>query len=772
MSIATVEEIPVKNLLDRTRPLVGLPLKRKEDPRLLTGRAKYLDDLRFEGMLNGFVVRSPHARAKISHLDISACLDSPGVRLVLTAGTLPKNLGTLPVLPADDGRIVPRPILALDEAKYVGEAVAFVIADSRYQAEDAAEMVAVDYEVLEPAISPVMTLEKHHSNKVHTESIENGSVIQAFKNAQRTLSLEYYNQRISPVPIEPRGTIAQFEEGSQSLTVWLPSQGPYESRTVISRVLGLPQSSVRIICPEIGGAFGSKLSTYPEEILVSVAAMKMGKPVRWIENRTECFQSMTHGRGQNQFIDVAYDGTGKIQGLKVRLVGDAGAYLTEESSDATFTLKMAPGAYAIPAYSGTADIVITNKVPHDAYRGASRPEATYLIERAIDEIAHELNLDPVEVRLRNFVPKDLFPYQSISGLKYDSGDYVNNLLQAIKLSDYRGWRERQKLFRKTGRLVGIGLITYVERCGTGPDVPQTASMHVDQSGWVTIVSGTSPQGQGHDTTLSQIAGDILGVSIDKIKVRFGDTSLLPWGTFTAGSRSGSLGGGAVHLCAQKLREKMGKIAEDLLHVPEDEITFADNWIFSKKTPEKRIAFEDVASVAYKPRRLPPEMEPALYTFSCFVPETNTFPFGTHVAVVEVDKETGKISILQYVAVDDVGRVLNPLVVEGQVHGGIVQGLGQALFEEVKYDEEGQLLTSSLIDYQIPLATDVPEMQCYRTETPTQSNPMGVKGVGEAGTIAATPVIANAVVDALYISGLKLRDLPLRPEYIFSLFSAK
>ncbi|MGI0081223.1 MAG: xanthine dehydrogenase family protein molybdopterin-binding subunit, partial [Nitrososphaerales archaeon] len=442
--------------------------------------------------------------------------------------------------------------------------------------------------------------------------------------------------------------------------------------------------------------------------------------------------------------------------------------LTEGSSDATFTLKMVPGSYIIPAYYGEAQIALTNKVPHDAYRGASRPEAAYLIERAMDDLARELGMDPKEVRLRNFIPKENFPFTTAGDLEYDTGDYAMNLQKALEIVGYERWREEQKVGRKNGRLLGIGISTYVEICAFGPEFPQTAAVTISRSGKVTVISGTSPHGQGHETPFAQIVSEKLGIRLEDIQVTYGDTAQLPWGTFTAGSRSAALGGSAVLMCVEKLKEKMARIAALKLEIPPEKIVFRGGELVSSIDSSKKISFQKVAYNSYNPKKLPKGMEPVLFAFSAFAPPTYTFPFGTHIAVVEVERETGNIKILEYTSVDDCGKVLNPLIVEGQIHGGATQGLGQALLEGVQYDANGQLLTSTFLDYQIPLAGDVPDYHSFRTETPTGANPLGIKGVGEAGTIAATPTLANAVADALAPLGIRAKDMPLTPHYIRSL----
>ena len=756
--------------------IIGKPLKRKEDSKFLRGYSCFLDDIKMSGTVHAAVLRSPYAHARIKSIDTSEVARIPGIKLVLTSKELPDYAEWLPVDTMSDGSKVPRPLLVRDETCYVGEPIAFVIADSVYSAEDALEHIKVDYELLDAITDTENALDdksfKSHigisSNVALVETVSTGDIALAFKNALVKVSLRLENQRLAPAPLEPRGSIATFDEGTGELSLWISTQSPFQIRDDIAGILNIPENRLKVIAPDVGGGFGAKSSPYSEEILVCLAAMKLRRPVKWFENRSENFSSMTHGRGQIQRVELAATENGKILGLKVDVIGDAGAYLTENSSDATFTLKMIPGQYVIPAYAGVARIVLTNKVPHDAYRGASRPEATYLIERTIDDLARKIGVDPAEIRFMNFVAKERFPFTSAGDLEYDTGDYAMNLQKALDLSDYEKWREKQRRWSDPNKLLGVGLSTYVEVCAFGPEYPQTAALMVSEKGLVTIISGTSPHGQGHETPLSQIVAEKLGIPIERILVNYGDTSLLPWATITAGSRSGALGGSAVLMCTEKIKKKMAKIASKALDVPEDDILFARGQIYSRSYPDdprKRIAFDEISSYAYDPEKLPPGMEPVLYEFSAFVPPSNTFPFGTHIAVIEIDKETGTIEIIDYVSVDDCGKVLNPMIVEGQIHGGITQGLGQALFEEIKYDSDGQLLTTSFLDYQIPLGEDVPQMRNFRTETPTFANKLGVKGVGEAGTIAAPPTIANAVRDALSSKGSAVEKMPFTPEYV-------
>ncbi len=780
MTYQVLTERPAEVTAEETVQLVGRPLKRKEDPRILSGRSRYVDDIKLPGILHGAVLRSIYAHARIKKIDISEAMNYPGVRHIITFQEVPRESSFLPVMDMKDGTKIERPLLAKDEVCFVGEPVAFIVADTRYQAEDALELLEVDYEPLPAIADPEVGIKegsplshaKLKSNLVLVDSVSFGEPDASFERAPKVVRVDLLNQRLAPAPMEPRASIASFDSVTQMLTVWISHQGPFQSRSDLAEILKLGENHVRVFAPDVGGGFGAKISPYPEDVLVCLASMATGRPVKWIETRSENFLTMTHGRGQIQHVEVAATEKGRILGLRIKLIGDAGAYLTGGSSDATFTLRMSPGQYSIPAYKGEAFIVLTNKVPHDAYRGASRPEATYLIERAIDELARELNLDPAEVRLRNFVPKEDFPYKTAGGLLYDSGDYAMNLRKALELSRYDKWREEQRRARDQGRMIGVGLATYVEICAFGPDFPQTGAVSVSASGAVTVITGNSPHGQGHETPLSQIVADKLGIPMDQVVVVYGDTMLLPWGTFTAGSRSAALGGSAVLMSVEKIKSKMAKIASAALEVPEEDLVFRDGEIISQSRqsddPKKKISFAKVASTAYHPAQLPKGMESVLFEFSSFNPPNFTFPFGTHVAVVEIERETGRLRILDYTAVDDCGKVINPLIVEGQIHGGVVQGLGQAMLEEIKYSDTGELLSSSFLDYQIPLAEDVPNIHSFRTETPTTSNPLGLKGIGEAGCIAGTPVLANAVRDALAVNGVKVEKMPFSLDYLWTL----
>lgn len=755
--------------------LFGKSLRRSEDPRLLSGHGKYVDDVRIPSLLNSIVVRSPYAHARVKKIEISEARKAPGVKIIVTQPDLPSSL-VLPTLPMPDGRRIVRPVLAFEEVCFSGEAVAFIVADTLLHAQDAAELVQVEYELLPAAVDMERAVEKDAplaqtslaSNIALEDHITYGDVPDAFGKAVHKIRVKHLNQRLAPAPLEPRACIADYSLASGTLDFWISTQSPFSVRSGLSKILQISENKIRVFGPDVGGGFGAKLALYPEDLLVCFASMKLGLPVKWIESRTENFQTMTHGRGQIQEIELAADENGKILGLRANLIGDAGAYLTGDSSDVTFTIKMLSGSYLIPAYDALATVVYTNKVLHDSYRGAARPEATFGIERAIDELAREMGIDPAEIRLRNFVAKEAFPYDIHTGFSYDSGDYSLALQKALDYSNYDRWRQFQREAKKEGRIVGIGLTSYVEICGFDPDTPQTASLAVSPSGKVTVVSGTFPHGQGHETPFAQIVSDVIGVSREDVSVGYGDTAQLAWGTFTAGSRSASLGGTAVLMCANKIKEKMALVVGKNLEIEPLDLVFESEVVRSRKSPEKKMSFRDAVSLCYQPSKLPDGVEPVLFAFSAFAPKNFTFPFGTHVAVVEIDRETGSPKILEYTSVDDCGSVINPMIVEGQIHGGVAQGLGQAMLEGIAYSDDGQLTTSSFLDYQIPLAEDIPEIHSFRTVTASPSNPLGVKGIGEAGCIASTAVIANAVCDALSQLGVRAENMPYTPSYVFSL----
>jgi aerobic carbon-monoxide dehydrogenase large subunit len=763
---------------------IGKPLKRKEDPRLIQGISHYVDDFNLAGMQYAAFLRSPYAHAKIRSVDLSKVRHAPGVVLALSGADIDGAVQAVPcAAQIPDMKPAARPVLARDRVLFVGEAVAVVVASDRYAARDALDLIEVEYEPLTPIVNPEKAIAKgaapihpgQKDNVAFKWELEGGDLKAAFKSADKVIKQRIVNQRLIPVPIEPRGVLADYKPGEGQLTVWSSTQIPHLLRTQIASMLNFPETLVHVVTPEVGGGFGTKLNVYPEEALVAYLAMQIGKPVKWTESRRENFQATIHGRDQIDDIEVAIKSDGTILGLRCRVIADLGAYyqlLTPLIP--TLTGLMMTGCYKIPAARMEITGVFTNKMATDAYRGAGRPEATYLIERVLDLVAAELKKDPVEVRRQNFPqPKD-FPYATPTGLIYDSGDYQKALDLALKVADYKKLRQEQAKLRKEGRYMGIGISTYVEICGMGPSsaMPaggwESATVRVEPTGRVSVMTGSSPHGQGQETTFAQMGADILGIDPAQVQIVHGDTSIVPYGIGTFGSRATAVGGTAVYKSLHKVKEKMARIAAHIVESDPERMVFADGKISAKESPKKSIAFGQAVSAAYVAKTLPAEMEPGLEATTFFEPTNFTYPFGTHICVVEIDAETGDVKLVRYVAVDDCGNVINPLLVEGQVQGGIVQSVGQALLEEAVYDEQGQLITGELMDYALPRASDMCWIETERTVTPTPVNPMGVKGVGEAGTIGATPALAGAVADALAPFGVRHVDMPFKREKIWQL----
>ncbi len=768
--------------------MVGARVKRREDPRLVRGLSHYVDDINLPNTLHVAILRSPYAHARIPAIDTEQAAKHPGVVGVFTGKDIQDEVGLVPVASQNPTLKVPkRYVLAVDKVCFVGEGVAAVVARDRYTARDALDLIRVDYEPLAVVSDPEKALAPD-APVIHPEWADNvafhwnlkqGNLTKAFKDAYRIVKQRLIHQRLAPVALEPRGVLARYLPGEKELTVWSSTQIPHLLKTQLALMLRLPENHVRVIAPEVGGGFGSKLNVYAEEGLLGYLAVKLGRPVKWIEGRRENIQATIHGRGQVGEVEVAVKKDGTILALQYKTIADIGAYhqlLTPGIPP--LTGLMLSGAYKIPAISIEVTGVFTNKMSTDAYRGAGRPEATYVVERIVDRVAQELGMDPVKVRQRNFPrPKD-FPLKTATGLVYDSGNYQATLDKALKLAGYAKLRREQKRLRKEGRYLGIGISTYVEICAMGPSAAMPAggweygSVRVEPTGKVTVLTGASPHGQGQETSFAQIVADELGVDLDDITVIHGDTGVVGSGIGTFGSRATAVGGTAVLQAAEKAREKAREIAAHLLEADPEDLVFSNGKFTVKGVPKKAITIQQVALEAHIAKNLPKKMEPGLSATAFFEPSNFTFPFGAHVCVVEVDPKTGSIEVKRYVAVDDCGRVINPLLVDGQIQGGIAQGLGQALFEEVVYDENGQLLTLSLMDYALPRAADLPRLELARTETPTPVNPLGVKGVGEAGTIGSTPAVVNAVVDALAPLGVTHIDMPLKPEKIWRLCQQK
>jgi len=776
--------------VQKGKRLVGQSLRRTEDRKFMTGAGGYLDDLKFPNMLYAVFVRSPHAHTKILSVNVGPALASPGVFGALTGKDLEGKVDPMPTVDragseggtATEGvkKATTRKMLAVGEANFAGEAVAVVFAETAYQAEDAAELVEVDYEPLE-AVVDVEAAIRQGSPKVHEEIPDNigyrlvhrfGDIKGAFRSADRVVKVKLVCQRVHPVSMEPRGLAASYDPGNDLLTVWLSTQDPHNMRDTLADLLRVHASSVRVIAPDVGGGFGGKSAAYQEDVVVCYATRFFKRPIKWEESRREHMLTMTHGRGQTQWAEVAVRKDGKILGYKIKVLSDGGAYSDGATTGLPeLTAKMGTGVYDIPAYEADVYSVFTNKVPHGAYRGAGRPEAAYLLERTMNVLAAQLKLDPVKVRRINYISKDKFPFKTPGGYTYDSADYETNMTKALEVSDYKGLLREQREARQAGRLYGIGIVTWTEICGFGPGMAQTAAVTIHKDGRIVITIGGHPHGQGHAITMIQVAADELGVPVESFTVQHGDTDMLPWSSMTAGSRSGALTGTAVLLSARKLREKMARIAAHNLELSDArKMVFQDGRIFAENNPGKSLKFAEVAKLAYDPESLPEGMESTLFAYTAYAPPNYTFPFGTHIAVVEVDRETGVVKLNKYYGIDDCGKLINPMLVEGQFQGGVVQGAGQALLEEIVYDENGQLLTSTLADYQIPSSDTMPLMVWARTETPTYANPLGVKGIGEAGSIAATPAVLNAVEDALSEYGVVVERMPVRPDYILSLIA--
>jgi carbon-monoxide dehydrogenase large subunit len=763
-----------------TPRLLGAPIKRGEDPRLLRGSGSYVEDLSLPGLVCLAFARSPHAHARIpAALDTSAARAAPGVLAVLTAADV-EDAFTGPLhhewdSDFQDGRRPPRLPLARGKVRYVGEPIAAVVAETPAAANDALDLLSVDYEPLPAVTDPELALapgapllyDEFGSNLAHRLVKEGGDVDAAFARPDVTIVRQrLLNPRVLPTPMETRGAAARYDPGTGELSVWSSTQIPHGLRTKLAGVLGLPESQLRVIAPDVGGGFGAKIECSTEEVLTAWLAMQLGRPVRWVETRRENVQAMIHGRGQVDLVELAATGAGEIIGLKLQVLADLGAsYGYTTPVIAPLTAMVLPGPYRTPAIRFELQGVFTNKTPVGAYRGAGRPEATYLMERSVDLVARTLGLDPAEVRKRNFIPPQDFPYTTPLDQTYDSGEYARALDRLLSLVDYDGLRREQAAARQdlTRPLIGIGLSAYLEICAFGPW--ESATVRVEPSGTVSVLAGTAPHGQGHTTPFKQIVADQLGVPLEAIRVRFNDTATVPTGVGTFGSRSAAVGGSAVLGAAERVRDKVARIAADMLEAAVEDIAIEPGWIGVRGVPERSTTLAAVADRAYG-SDLPEDVEPGLEAARFFKPPSETFPFGAHLAVVEIDRETGTPRLARYVAVDDCGRVLNPLIVDGQRHGGIAQGVGQALLEEALYDAAGQLATATLADYAVPRAAHFPLFELDRTETPTPHNPLGVKGIGEAGTIGSTPAIVNAVVDALAPFGVTHLDMPTTPEKIW------
>ena len=765
-------------------------IRRREDPRLITGRASYTDDIKLPGMAHAAILRSPYAHAAIKSVDTSGAASQPGVIAAYTGADTAKALNAIPcawLIPNSDLKTPAHPAIATDRVRYVGDAVAVVVAETRYQAEDALEHIAVDYEPLDAVVSPKGAAQDgapqlHDdvpNNIAFTWAVAGGDTDAAFSEAEVTVSDTITLQRLIANPMEPRSAIAQWVAATGELTLWNTSQNPHIARFLTSVVTGVPEHKVRVIAPEVGGGFGSKIPYYADEAITAFCSMQLGRPVKWTETRSENYQITTQGRDHVEEVEMAATSDGKITALRTTVYAGLGGYLSTASPGVPTILHglMYSGVYDIPNISGTVYGVFNNGAPVDAYRGAGRPEATTLIERLVDLLAARLGMDPVEVRRKNLIPKFENGHDVATGLTYDSGDYEATLDACLNAAGYASLRAEQERARQEGRCVGIGVSTYVEICGLGPSqvagavgfqggLWESAIVRFHPTGKVNVMIGSSPHGQGEETTFAQIVAEEVGVDVDDVEVIHGDTDLTPMGWGTYGSRTTAVSGAAVALATRKIKEKSKSLAAHLLEAATEDIEYADGRFFVRGSPDQHKTIQDIALMANVAWNMPEGMEPGLEASAFYDPPNFTFPFGTHLAVVEVDPDTGQIDLQRYIAVDDCGVQINPMIVEGQVHGGVAQGVGPVLWEGAVYDDDGQLLTGTMQDYALPRADLLPDIEVLSNTTPSPHHPLGVKGVGEAGTIASTPAVYNAVMDALRPLGVNRIDMPLTPEKVW------
>lgn len=780
--------------------LIGSSVKRKEDPRFIQGKGKYVANIQLPNMAAVMIKRSPYAHARIVSIDTTAAQALPGVIAVFTGQDLiDGGVGKLPCGWLVPGTKVPTrwPVMPVgDKVRHVGDSVAIVVAETQYIAEDALDLIEVDYEPL-PAVIDAKKAMQPGATAIHDDIPDNVSYTwalgdqaateQALASAAHVIELDLTNQRLIPNAMEPRAAVAQWNAASEEMTLWTTSQNPHPIRLLLSAfTLGIPEHKLRVISPDVGGGFGSKIFHYPEEIIVPWVARKINRPIKWVATRSESFMTDSQGRDHVTSAKLALDSAGKITGLHVQTWADQGAYLSTFAPliPTAFYICLLSGLYKIPNIYAEMWGTLTTTVPVDAYRGAGRPEAAYLVERLVDLAARHLDMDPIEFRRINFIQPDEFPYQTPVAMVYDSGNYDGLFDAAVAAADYPGLRAAQAAARQQGRLVGIGIAGCIEASGPAPSKVagalgsavgfwESGVIRVHPSGKVTVLTGSHQHGQGHETAFAQIVADELGISMDDVEVLHGDTGLIPFGMGTYGSRSAAVGGTALFKSADKVRKKMLKIAAHQLEASEDDLVYDRNGggVYVKGSPSQKKSFFDLSFASYTAHNLPDDMEPGLEETTFFDPPNFTFPNSAHICQVEIDPQTGAITLQKYFAVDDVGKVINPMLVEGQIQGGIAQGAGQALLEYGVYDENGQLLSGSFMDYAMPRADLFPMFNTSRTETPSPSNPLGVKGAGEMGTVASTVAVANAVMDALAPLGIRHLEMPLTAEKIYNAIHA-
>ena len=779
---------------------IGKSIKRVEDKRFLTGKGRYTDDIVLPGMTYAYILRSPFAHAKIVNIDTTAAESMEGVVAIFTGKDIAAaGINGVPCgwqvnfKNGDTMKEPPHPLLVSDKVRYMGDGVAVVIAESLEQARDAAEVVEVEYEELD-VVADAFAATQDGAPLVHEEAPNNlcfdwelgnpkEEVAAALEGAHHITTLEFRNQRLVPNAIEPRSAIGHYDPATEKYTLYTTSQNPHLTRLLLCAfVLGIPEHRVRVVAPDVGGGFGSKIFHYAEEALMIWSSQQLGRPIKWTADRSESFMTDAHGRDHVSKAEMGFDDQGNIVGLRVKTYANLGAYLSTFAPCVPTWLHgtLMQGLYTTPKINIDVTGVFTHTTPVDAYRGAGRPEATYLLERLMDTAALEMNRDPAELRLQNFIPPfdgvEQEGYMTQVALQYDSGNYHGVLERALEMTGYENFRKEQEQARKKGKLMGIGFSTYIEACGIAPSAVvgalgaraglyEVGQVRVQPTGKVSVYTGAHSHGQGHETTFAQVVADRLGIALEDVEIVHGDSEAVAFGMGTYGSRSLAVGGSAIMKSLDKIIEKGTKIAAHKLEASEEDLEFAGGkW--TVKGSDKSVGFGDVALTAYVPHNYPEGLEPGMDFSSFYDPANFTYPFGAHIAIVEVDPDTGKVQLKRFIAVDDVGNVINPMIVDGQIHGGVAQGIGQALLEGAIYDEYGQLINGSYMDYTMPRADDLPSFEVDRQVTPCPHNPLGVKGAGEAGAIGSTPAVVNAVMDALSPFGIKNLEMPLTPERVW------
>jgi carbon-monoxide dehydrogenase large subunit len=772
---------------------VGTSVKRVEDPRFIQGKGRYVANIQLPGMVHVAIKRSPEAHARITGMDTSAASAMEGVLAVFTGQDFKDGgCGSLPcgwLVP--DTKVPDRPIVVTDRVCHVGDSVAVVVAEDPYIAADAVEAIEVDYEPLPTVVdargamdagAPLVHAEIEDNVSYHWALGDQDACDKAFAEADEVVEIELVNQRLIPTAMEPRAAAAQWDAASEEMTVWTTSQNPHPIRLLLSAfTLGIPESKLRVISPDVGGGFGSKIFHYPEEVIVPWVARQVGRPARWVATRTESQMTDSQGRDHVTVAKLAMTGDGAFTGLDVETWANQGAYLSTFAPliPTALYITLLSGNYKMPGVFGKVHGTLTNTVPVDAYRGAGRPEAAYLVERLVDLAAARLGRDPLDLRRQNAIPKEDFPYQTPVAFLYDSGDYERLMTTAADRADYAGMRTAQAAARADGRLRGVGVVCCIEASGPAPSAVagslgsavgfwESGEVRVHPTGQISVFTGSHAHGQGHETTLAQVVADELGVPMESVEVVHGDTGRVNFGMGTYGSRSACVGGSALVRSAEKVRAKVLQIGAHLLEAAEEDVVYDQDAgrVHVKGSPERGKDFGELAFAAYTAHSLPDGMEPGLNFVSFYDPANFTFPASSHICEVEICPDSWEVQVLRYVAVDDVGKVINPMIVEGQIQGGIVQGVGQALTEIGSYSDDGQLLSGTLLEYAVPRADLLPGIEVDRIETPSPHNPLGVKGAGEMGTIAATPAVANAVLDALAPLGVTHIELPFTPERIW------